>query len=101
MIQRPEHVQFAQRISSDYILRPLPSDETSHYIDHRIITAGGVPEIFTSEAKKAIFSESNGIPRLINVISEKALVYGYATSSKVITSDIVESVVSDKRNYGI
>ena len=83
-LERPELQQFAQRIAVSYHLVPLTEQETIKYIRHRVTHAGGRQELFTEEAYRSVYDHSSGIPRLINVLCDTALVYGYAEGVKEI-----------------
>lgn len=100
ILQRPELEQFAQRVAVDYHLEPLNAAETRGYIRHRLQVAGGEHELFTDDACEAVHGYSNGIPRLINLLCDLALVYGYATQAAVITGELVEQVVSEREQHG-
>jgi type II secretory pathway predicted ATPase ExeA len=97
----PELVQFAQRISVDFHLKPLTTDEVAQYIEYRLKAVGARASLFSNEACAAIAQISGGIPRTINVFCDNAMVYGFATQSQSITKDIVNLVIEDKKNYGI
>lgn len=96
LVRRPELHQFAQRISVDYHLKRLNEMDTHSYIMHRLSTAGGDPFLFDDEAKSLVWRFSGGRPRIINVICDTALVYGYAVEANRITGDIVRQVIADK-----
>ena len=97
----PELVQFAQRISVDFHLKSLTAGEVSLYIDHRLKAVGARSPLFSNEACEAIAQVSAGIPRTINIICDTALVYGYATQTNLVTKQIVDLVIEDKRSFGI
>ena len=67
-LRRPDLEQFAQRIAVDYHLEGLNAAETREYIRHRIIIAGGDPDLFEDAACEAIYRHSGGVPRLINLL---------------------------------
>lgn len=91
--------QFAQRISYDYHLGPLEDTQmTGEYIKFRMEAADGDVEIFTEDTYQPIYEASRGIPRLINLLCDTALVYGFAEQSQLIHLDIVRQVLKDKRN---
>ncbi|HXV65235.1 MAG TPA: AAA family ATPase, partial [Vicinamibacteria bacterium] len=70
--------QLAQRITARYHLTPLEGRELKQYIRHRLAVAGGIGQVdFTSGAFRAIRRYSKGIPRLINLICDRALLAGY------------------------
>jgi len=100
-LRRPDLVQFAQRISVDYHLQPLSEDEVVGYIGHRIKVAGGDPELFDDSACRAVYRFSNGVPRLINLLCDTALVYGYAEQTQHIRRELVCDVAREKQQGGI
>lgn len=79
MLARPELRQVAQRITARYHLAPLSLRETKDYIRHRLKVAGGGRPLFSPLAILAIHRLSGGIPRLINVICDRALLGAYAS----------------------
>ncbi len=76
--------QLNQRITLRTILNPLTLNETSDYINYRLIKGGKGSAIFKENAKKLIHKSSNGIPRLINLISSRAMMAAYLDTSKDI-----------------
>ncbi|MDE6432277.1 MAG: AAA family ATPase [Opitutales bacterium] len=90
--------QLRQRILVYYNLRPLKNFEVDWYIKHRLEKAGskGFP-IFTFWAKRKIFFESRGIPRIINNICDKAMLSAFVNSSKIVTYKDVTKAVNDIR----
>ena len=77
-LERPELHQFAQRISASYHLGTLSEAETVAYIHHRLTHAGAKQDLFTPEACSTIHAYSSGVPRIINLLCDTALVYGFA-----------------------
>ena len=100
ILRRPELEQFAQRVAVDYHLEPLNAAGTRGYIRHRVHVAGGECELFTDDACEAAHVRSSGIPRLINLLCDLALVYGYAGREAVITAELIEQVVSERAQHG-
>lgn len=100
-LRRPDLVQFAQRIAVDYHLTPLTVEDTKAYIRHRIAVAGGDPGLFTDEACAAIHQYSHGVPRLVNLLCDIALVYGYAEQRDQIDAVLVADVARDKQAGGL
>jgi general secretion pathway protein A len=97
VLKRPELEQFAQRVSYDYFLGPLDSvDLTGQYIRHRLAGAGGEPTIFQPDTYELIWRATGGVPRLINLVCDAALVYGYAEQVDSIEPRIIEEVLKDK-----
>ena len=88
--------QLKQRIALRCELRPLSTPETMSYIASRIRAAGGVAsQIFTREAVTLISERAKGIPRTINVLADNALVAGFATEQRPVTSALVREVCRD------
>jgi type II secretory pathway predicted ATPase ExeA len=100
-LRRPDLVQFAQRISVDYHLEPLSEEETQGYIRHRVEIAGGDPQLFDEAACRAVHRYTNGVPRLINLLCDTVLVYGYAEQQERIATALVTDVARDKQRGGI
>jgi type II secretory pathway predicted ATPase ExeA len=100
-LRRPELRQFAQRISVDFFLPTLSHDEAILYIEHRLVTAGGPPELFTDSAKQLIATATNGLPRLINNLADMALVYAFGEGKTAVDEAIVRDVLADKEQSGI
>jgi general secretion pathway protein A len=100
-LRRPDLEQFAQRIAVDYDLKPLNASETREYIRHRITVAGGDPDLFEDGACEVIYEHSGGTPRLINLLADTALVYGYAEQVPHISRELAADVAHDKVQGGI
>jgi general secretion pathway protein A len=100
--RRPDMQQFAQRIVVDYHLEPLDRQETRAYIRHRIAVAGGHDlQLFDDAACDIVFEHSQGVPRLINLLCDTALVYGFGAQKARIDARIVDEVAHDKQKGGI
>ena len=100
LLSRPDLVQFAQRVTSDFHLNLLTREDVPAYINHRLYIAGADRLLFSAQACDLIHSVSQGTPRLINVLCDRALMYGYSQDAKLITSEILRSVLEDKRIHG-
>lgn len=96
ILSRPALIQFAQRVAVDYFLGPLENEQIGSYIRHRLEIAGGDPALFKPEACQLVYHHSGGIPRLINLLCDTALVYGYAAGKQKIDVELVREVVQDK-----
>ena len=101
ILNRPEMLQLAQRVGSDFHLTPLTREEVRAYIDTRIMIAGANRSVFTQDAMDLIAHESRGVPRVINIIADTALVYGFSAMDQVIGVDTIRSVIRDKGAYGV
>src|SRR5580692_7191625 len=100
-LMAPKLHQFAQRISSDFHLSPLDPAEVAKYIAFRLQAVGCPRPLFTLEACNLIAAASGGIPRMINVLCDTALVYGFANDKKIISDQLVHDVIADKQQYSI
>lgn len=97
----PELRQLVQRIAIDYYLEPLEPKEVFEYIKHRIQVASGDPDIFDVDAALSVYRYSHGVPRLINILCDTALVYAYAQSLEHINSELIDEVAQDKNKGSI
>ena len=90
--------QLRQRITVHYHLGPLDATETASYINHRLSLAGanGKP-CFDEGAIKLIYKYSNGIPRLINAVCDKALLAGFVTQATIVTKRHVKLAIDELR----
>ena len=87
---------FRSRVTVNYHLLPLDADETANYINHRLRRAAvGAPVVFPREATDAIHARSRGVPRIINVICDAALVFGYAEERRTVDLRLVEEVLGE------
>jgi len=96
ILQRPDLVQFAQRVSVDYHLDGLSEADTARYVAHRIETVGGDPKIFDAAVLELIAKASRGIPRVINVLCDTALFYTYTKEEASVTMETLHDVLADK-----
>ena len=88
--------QLRQRITIKWELLPLNLEETRGYIQHRLNIALGKGKVrFSREAVEVVFRYSRGIPRMINVVSDRTLLIAFTQSTKKITPKIVNLAVSD------
>ena len=87
--------QLRQRVNMRYNLSPLSETEMREYIEKRVRIAGGRESIFTKSAMKEIYRRSKGIPRLINILCDNALLTGYGADQKVVGGKIVKEVAKD------
>jgi general secretion pathway protein A len=101
LLLAPQLHQFAQRISSDFHLQALSESEVANYIAFRLKAAGAARIMFTLDAAAKIAEASGGIPRMINILCDTALVYGFANGHQTISADLVDDVIADKQQYSI
>jgi general secretion pathway protein A len=95
MLMRPELRQLAQRITARYHLRPLEESGTIAYLRHRLNTAGASRFPFTPEAVRRLHRRSGGVPRLINIVAERALLGGYAHDLLTIDAKTVDRAADE------
>jgi len=98
----PELEQLRQRITVSYHLPPLEIDETANYINHRLRRAAlGAPLEFPREATDLVHERSRGVPRIINVICDAALVFGYAEERRVFDATTIREVLAELETTGV
>ena len=93
--------QLAQRIAIDHHLEALNPEETIGYVRHRLTVAGGGPGIFTPEALDLVHDCTGGVPRLINIVCDTALVYAFSDQRASVGVDTVENVIQDRAASGL
>jgi general secretion pathway protein A len=95
LLDRTDLRQLAQRITGRYHLMPLSREETKGYVRHRLRVAGATQEIFTPGALLELHRLSLGIPRVINVACDRALLGGYTQETKKITASLVRRAAGE------
>jgi putative secretion ATPase (PEP-CTERM system associated) len=98
----PELEQLRQRITVSYHLQPLDSDETENYINHRLRRAAlGAPLEFPRAVTDIIHARSRGVPRIINVICDATLVFGYAEERRQVDLALMDDVLAELEATGV
>ena len=87
--------QIAQRITGRYHLEPLNVADTAVYVTHRIRVAGGRQGLFSERAIRKLYRLSRGIPRLINVIADRALLAAYSRDEYLIGASLVRRAADE------
>ncbi|MDT4290487.1 AAA family ATPase [Methylomonas sp. MO1] len=108
LLLRQDLRQLNQRITARYHLLPLSLDETRAYIRHRLRVCKGSHRLFNPAAIRKIYHYSQGVPRLINILCDRALLGAYATNAREISPAIIRraaqevlgSVKTKRRWYG-
>src|SRR4029077_7017923 len=95
MLDRREMRQLVQRVTAPYPLAALTREDARAYIAHRLSLAGGNPHLFTRGAANEAFRLSHGIPRLINVIADRALLGTYVEGRARVTARIVRKAAHE------
>jgi putative secretion ATPase (PEP-CTERM system associated) len=102
VLGRPELEQLRQRVTVRYHLRPLDTNETAAYIDHRVRRAAlGAPVVFPPDATELIGQYSEGLPRKINVIADAVLLFGYGEDKRTIDAALVREVLRELEATGV
>ncbi len=98
----PELEQLRQRITVSYHLTPLDADEAANYINHRLRRAAlGAPLEFSRGVTDLVYTRSRGVPRIINVICDAALVFGYAEDRRQIDLALMNEVMGELEVTGV
>lgn len=100
LLARNDLRQLAQRITARYHLHALSLLETRQYIHHRLMVSGATRKLFTNAATSKIHRAAAGIPRVINIICERALIGAYAKEKPrvnrfIAAKAIKETVIND------
>jgi general secretion pathway protein A len=95
MLGRPEMRQVAQRVTGRYHLEPLSAQETAGYVRHRLRVAGAQREIFRRGALRQLYRDSGGVPRLINIVADRALLAAYTQEQSEIDSRLVRNAARE------
>ncbi len=98
-LQTAELRQLAQRITGRYHLLPLSEKEVTQYIEFRLHVAGGEKQLISTKATKLIAKFSQGVPRLINLICDKALLYAFYSGEKEVSAHQAEKACQDVMSF--
>jgi type II secretory pathway predicted ATPase ExeA len=100
-LRRPDLLQFVQRITMHCHLDPLSPAETAAYVRYRLGLVGGAPELFDDTACAAVYHFTGGVPRLINLLCDQALVYGFSEDMPRISFETIAEVAIDRSKFGL
>lgn len=101
LLNHPDLTQFAQRISADFHLGALSPQGTTHYIRRRLEVAGAEWQIIPDEVCANIHGATGGVPRLVNILCDLCLVYGYADGRREIGTDLLSEILASTERRGI
>ena len=101
MLARTELRQLAQRITARYHLEPLEAEDTEAYVRHRLRVAGAARELFTPGALTEVHRLSGGVPRLINVLCDRALLAAYAGERTQVDAALVRHAAAEVFGRGV
>ncbi|MBS0555976.1 MAG: AAA family ATPase [Proteobacteria bacterium] len=94
-LHQPELRQLAQRITARYHLMPLDRAETEGYVRHRVAVAGAARSPFSRLGLRALYKRSGGVPRVINVIADRALMAGFAREQESLGERLVDRAADE------
>ncbi|MGJ0485808.1 MAG: ExeA family protein [Methylomicrobium sp.] len=95
MLRRKDLRQLNQRITARYHLQPLSFVETRAYIRHRLRICGGDPELFKERSIRKIYKLSGGIPRVVNILCDRALLGAYAENASHVTPGMIQNAAKE------
>lgn len=95
MLKRQDLRQLEQRVTARYHLQPLNYPEALAYISHRLQVAGVERPLFSRRALRMLFRLSGGVPRLINLLCDRALLGAYATNQNSVTPKLVRTTAKE------
>lgn len=95
VLSREDMRQVAQRVTGRYHLEPLDQADTAKYVEHRMRVAGASGSVFRPAALSEIFRRSKGVPRLINVVADRALLAAYAGEAPRIDRRLVRRAAAE------
>ena len=96
LLARPELEQLRQRVTVSYHLEPLTADDTHAYINHRLKHASvGAPLTFPRAVTDIVHEHSRGVARMINVIADAILLYGYGSDKYAVDEELARDVLEE------
>jgi general secretion pathway protein A len=100
-LELPEFAQISQRVFVNTHLPPLDAEETADYINSRTQRAGARKPLFTKEAVARVHKASGGIPRMINMICDSALLFAFTDEILPVGVTVIERVLEDRDGIGM
>jgi general secretion pathway protein A len=95
LLARNELRQLAQRVTGRYHLHPLSNTETAAYVRHRLRVSGSTSDIFSNMALAELYHLSGGVPRVINIVADRALLGAYTQDRHRVTSGLVRHAAAE------
>ena len=95
LLEKSELRQLAQRVTARFHLSPLSKNEVMDYIEHRLSVAGCRSELFSKSAITKIYRLTKGVPRLINLLCDRALLGVYATNSSQASPKVIANAAKE------
>ncbi|AUM10984.1 ExeA family protein [Ketobacter alkanivorans] len=103
MFQQPELRQLSQRVTARFHLNALADEEVGPYVFHRLTVAGAVDPraMFPAATIKRLFHISKGIPRIINLVCDRAMLGAYAKETRVVDTSILSNAAKEVLGYDV
>ena len=95
MLSRPDMLQLSQRITARYHIGPLSGEDVNAYVNHRLTVAGASRKIFHDSDISLIYGLSRGIPRMINVICDRALLGAYVEGKHSVDKRTIKKAAKE------
>ena len=95
LLERADLRQIAQRVTGRYHLEPLDANDTAAYVRHRMRVAGTQRDVFSQSALHTLYRRAHGIPRLINVIADRALLAAYTQDRHDVDGRLVRRAAAE------
>lgn len=96
LLKAPQMRQLDQRVSIRYELKPLTRDEVAAYVAHRLNVAGGAASVtFQPKALELVHRRSGGIPRLVNLLCDRALLAAYSVRTNRVSGEMVQKAAEN------
>ena len=95
MLDQPALRQLSQRITSRSHLDPLNLEQTRSYVRHRLVVAGGSGSEISDPAVRRVYALSGGVPRLVNLLCDRALLGAFGRSQKSVDLALVEAAAAE------
>lgn len=100
-LEMPEFAQISQRVFVNTQLAPMDAEETSGYINSRTRQAGAKEDLFTPDALARIYAASGGVPRVVNLICDSALIFAFSDEVNPVGVETIEQVLQDRDGVGL
>ncbi|MDP4527710.1 AAA family ATPase [Alkalimonas delamerensis] len=95
LLQRSDLRQLAQRITARYHLMPLTEAEVQQYLAYRLKIAGSERPVFDAAARRQLYQRSQGIPRLLNLLADRAMLAAYARQKPLVGKAEVQQAAKE------
>ncbi len=104
LLERPELRQLSQRVTARYHLEPLGKGDIEGYLTHRLAVAGVERPLFPQKTITKLYSLSGGVPRLINLLCDRALLGAYVKGENIVSPSLLTEAASEvfgKKSHGL